>query len=118
MLKQTYAGLALLLVLTATVARAGDPSLAAGDRIQVEVFGRPDLSVEQDVNSSGVVRLPLVGEVEAAGLSLGAVEKAIAGILAEGIEASPSVLVTAVRWRPVYVLGDVRTPGRSSTQRI
>ena len=108
--RQVCAGLALLLVMASTVARADEPLLAAGDRIRVDVFGRPDLSIEQDVQPSGAVRLPLIGEVAAAGLSPGAIEKAIADILETGIEVSPSVLVTAVHWRPVYVLGDVRNP--------
>jgi protein involved in polysaccharide export with SLBB domain len=110
MQKRLLAAIAFSIALSSAAAQARDLLLAPGDRIRVDVFGRQDLSVEQDVQSAGVVRLPLIGEVPAEGLSLGAVEQSVANILANGIEANPSVSVTAVRWRTVYVMGDVRTP--------
>jgi protein involved in polysaccharide export with SLBB domain len=110
MQKRLLAAIALSLALGSSGAQSRDLLLAPGDRIRVDVFGRQDLSVEQDVQPSGVVRLPLIGEVAAEGLSLAAVEQSVSGILASGIEANPSVSVTAVRWRTVYVMGDVRTP--------
>jgi protein involved in polysaccharide export with SLBB domain len=110
MQKRLLAAIAFSIALSSAGAQARDLLLAPGDRIRVDVFGRQDLSVEQDVQPSGVVRLPLIGEVAAEGLSLGAVEQSVANILASGIEANPSVSVTAIRWRTVYVMGDVRTP--------
>jgi len=100
----------LNLALMSISASAADLMPAAGDRIRVDVFGRSDLSVEQDIQPSGTVRLPLIGEIEAAGLTLDAIEASIREVLARGVEANPSVLVTVVRWRPVYVMGDVREP--------
>lgn len=110
MCKWSVVCFAIVLGFASAAAKGADLKPATGDRIRVDVFGRPDLSVEQDIQPSGTVRLPLVGEIAAAGLSLDDIEKSIRGLLAEGAEASPSVLVTVIRWRPVYVLGDVREP--------
>src|SRR6185295_134580 len=106
MMCKWYVGcLAAMSALMAVSSMAADMRPAAGDRIRVDVFGRTDLSVEQDIQPSGTLRLPLIGEIDAAGLTLDSIEASIREVLARGVEASPSVLVTVVRWRPVYVMG-------------
>jgi protein involved in polysaccharide export with SLBB domain len=106
-LAATIVALSLLL---ATSTHASDLRLGAGDRIRVEVFGRADLNTDQDILPSGVVQLPLIGERHAAGLTLDELQVAVTDALANRVETNPSVLVTVVRWRPVYILGDVRSP--------
>jgi len=47
----------------------GDYRLGAGDKIRVTVFGENDLGGEFVIDGSGYVKLPLIGEVKATGLS-------------------------------------------------
>lgn len=45
-------------------------TLGVGDKLRVTVFGEDDLSGEFEVDSGGFVRLPLIGQVQAAGMTL------------------------------------------------
>ena len=73
----------------------------------------PELNVESRVSESGMVNLPLIGDVPAAGLT----ETEFAARLEELLEsryvnrASVSVQVTEFRSRPITVIGAVKTPG-------
>src|SRR6266446_6061803 len=58
-----------------TVSRASSESvledyrLGAGDKVRVSVFGESDLGGEFTIDGSGYIKLPLIGEVKAEGLS-------------------------------------------------
>ena len=43
--------------------------LGPGDRLQISVYGAPDLTTEARVNAAGDITMPLVGRVHVAGLS-------------------------------------------------
>lgn len=85
--------------------------LTPGDKIAVTVFGQPDLSGESTVDQGGNIRLPIVGEVRAATLTLSELEKSIGHSLEQGYVRRPVVSAKIVEFRPIYVLGLVRTPG-------
>jgi polysaccharide export outer membrane protein len=85
--------------------------LAPGDRISIAVFGYPDFTSQSTVDQSGNVRLPIIGEVRAASLTVDGLEHQIAQELAKGFVNHPVVTVTIAEFRPIYVLGLVRTPG-------
>ena len=85
--------------------------LAPGDKITVTVFGQPDLSGDSVVDQGGNIRLPIVGEVHAATLTLGELEKSIGHSLEQGYVRRPVVSIKIAEFRPIYVLGMVRTPG-------
>jgi polysaccharide export outer membrane protein len=85
--------------------------LAPGDRVAVTVFGQPDLSGEAVVGQDGNLRLPIVGDVPADALTLGELEAKIGAALKRGYLRNAAVSVRIVDFRPVYVLGLVRTPG-------
>lgn len=85
--------------------------IAAGDKIGVIVFGQPDLSGEATVDQSGNLRLPIVGDIHAVNLSLSELEKSIEQSLEQGYVRRPKVSAKIVEFRPIYVLGMVRTPG-------
>ena len=91
-------------------ARASIPDWA-GDKIGVVVFGQPDLSGEATVDQSGNLRLPIIGDIHAVNLSLGELEKSIEQSLEQGYVRRPKVSVKIAEYRPIYVLGMVRTPG-------
>jgi polysaccharide export outer membrane protein len=85
--------------------------IAAGDKIAVVVFGQPDLSGESTVDHSGNIRLPVVGDVRAATLTPNELERSISQSLEQGYVRRPVVSVKIAEFRPIYVLGTVRTPG-------
>ncbi len=82
-----------------------------GDKISVTVFGQPDLSGEVTVALTGNLRLPIVGDIHAAHLTLGELEEAIGRALKQGYVRDPVVSAKITEFRPIYVLGMVRTPG-------
>ena len=85
--------------------------ISAGDRIGVAVFGQPDLSGEATVDQSGNIRLPMIGEVYAAELTLTELEGSIARALTPAYVRNPTVTAKIAEYSPIYVLGLVRTPG-------
>ena len=88
-----------------------DYRLGAGDKIRVTVFGEADLSGEFVVDGGGYIRLPLIGEVKAIGLSARIFETEIEKQLKEGYLKEPRVNVEVTAYRPFYILGEVNRPG-------
>lgn len=88
-----------------------DYRLAPGDRITVTVFGQTELSGDVLVDGTGNIRLPIIGAVPVIGLTIVETETLIRERLADGILVRPMINVRIGELRPLYVLGDVRTPG-------
>lgn len=89
-----------------------DYVLGTGDKIHLTVFDEADLSGDYEVDGSGFVRLPLIGQVRAAGATPPQLEAAIGSALANGYLRSPRVSIEVVTYRPFYVVGAVGAPGR------
>lgn len=86
-------------------------ALGSSDRLRVTVFGQPDLSGEFEVDGRGSISMPLVGQIQALGLSTVELENTIAASLAEGYVLDPRVSVEVINYRPFYILGEVGRPG-------
>jgi polysaccharide export outer membrane protein len=87
--------------------------LGAGDVIEVRVFNEPDLSGTHQISENGTIRLPLVGVVEAAGVTPDQLTLRIQQAFNERYlkDAEVSLFVKEHNWRKVYVLGQVNKPG-------
>lgn len=85
--------------------------LGVGDNIKLTVYGETDLSGEYEVNSTGYVALPLIGNVEAAQRTIRDFEEAVRSKLAEGYLHDPRVSVQVSNYRPFFILGEVSKPG-------
>lgn len=85
--------------------------LGPSDRLRVTVFGHPDLSGEFEIDGTGAISLPLIGQVSAAGLSTQGLEGAVAARLADGYVLNPKVSAEVINYRPYYILGEVGRPG-------
>lgn len=85
--------------------------LGSGDKVRVITFGEESLSGEFFVGSTGAVSLPLVGEVEAAGLTLPEFQSKLETALKNGYLREPRVSVEVLNYRPFYILGEVEKPG-------
>lgn len=86
-------------------------ALGSSDRLRVTVFGHPDLSGEFEVDGSGSISMPLIGQLRAIGLSTVELETAIAERLADGYVLNPRVSAEVINYRPFYILGEVGRPG-------
>jgi polysaccharide export outer membrane protein len=117
--------LLIALVGTSTLARAEVPAavanvppepleeygLSIGDKISVTVFGQPDLKGDYTVDGSGNINFPLAGAISVAGATTKECEQKIAASLAAGYLRNPVVGVSISELRPIYVVGDVKSPG-------
>lgn len=111
---------ALLIALVATVglwivapSYAADSGyvLGSGDQLKITVFGETDLSGQYEIDGSGVVAFPLVGQVTAAGGTARELEKNIKSKLSDGYLKNPTVSVEVLTYRPFFILGEVKRPG-------
>jgi polysaccharide biosynthesis/export protein len=112
--------LAFLFALMAPVAFAQSAGyrIQPGDTLAVTVLEDDTLNRQVLVLPDGSVQVPLAGSISAAGRSVGAVEATIADRLASNFAVRPSVFVSVVGLAeeitdtfPIYVLGQVNTPG-------
>lgn len=85
--------------------------LGAGDKVRVNVYGEETLSGQFVVAGSGFVSIPLVGEVQAAGLTLRDFQSAVEVALRNGYLKEPRVSAEVLNYRPFYILGEVEKPG-------
>jgi polysaccharide export outer membrane protein len=94
-------------------AQANEPyTLGSGDRLRIIVFGQDSLSNSYSVDGSGHISMPLIGLVEAAGLTTTALERSIEDRLHNGFLREPRVSVEVEAYRPFFVLGEVTTAGQ------
>ena len=87
--------------------------LGATDLIEVQVLEEPKLDLERRINDRGALILPLLGELQVAGLTPAETEALIKTRLEESFlqRATVTVRVVEFRSRPISVIGAVRRPG-------
>lgn len=120
---QSLLGVFLLTALVATgmtsaaIAQSGTDArelvykLGTGDRVRVIVFNEEDLSGEFEVDSTGSLALPLIGNISARGLTLREFETEVAAALRDGYLRDPRVNVEVLNFRPFYIIGEVENGG-------
>ena len=85
--------------------------IGPGDRLNVTVFGHPDLSSELLVDGSGRISMPLIGQIPANGKTLSELQADITVAFDRDFIINPRVTVEVVNFRPFYILGQVARPG-------
>lgn len=91
-----------------------DYLLAGGDKVHVQVFENPDLTLDLEVSQLGVLSFPLIGEVKVGGYSAIKAARLVAESLRKGgFITNPQVTltVTEVVGSTISVLGYVNKPG-------
>lgn len=88
--------------------------LRSGDEVKITVFKEPDMSGVFRIGTTGTVSVPGIGELKSAGLTSSELRDAAIEALAARHYANPSVTVEIAQYSPVFVMGDVRNPGRHS----
>tara|TARA_R110002020_G_scaffold172410_2_gene362759 strand:- start:5082 stop:5600 length:519 start_codon:yes stop_codon:yes gene_type:complete len=109
--------LALLVASSAVFAQpAQNYTLGAGDKVEIKVFGQPDLEVTALLGNSGEVNYPFLGKVKLSGLNTSQVEQVITKGLKPDYLVNPNVYVQVVEYRPFYIHGEVKDPGAYAYQ--
>lgn len=88
--------------------------LAPGDKIAVQVYGEPELSVsELAIDNAGNVSLPLIGQVRAAGQSSTELARTVEAAYAADFVRDPRVNVVVLegQQRTIAIEGEVEQPG-------
>ncbi|WP_380872507.1 polysaccharide export protein [Sphingomonas sp. DBB INV C78] len=86
--------------------------LGADDKVRINVYGEDALNAEYLVGSDGNISFPLLGMVEAKGLTIAELQALLTRRLAETAINDPKVSVDVVEYRPFYVLGEVQKAGQ------
>jgi len=90
-----------------------DYRLGAADVVDIEVYGLPELTRSLRVNSRGMISLPLLGPIRAAGRTVAEIEDEITTLLADDYLQDPqvTVFVSDFTSQKVTIEGAVKTPG-------
>jgi polysaccharide export outer membrane protein len=120
-------GLAFLLAFVGA-ASADDYRLNAGDVVEISVLGMPDMRQRATVDLTGQAALPVLGRIQAAGLTLPELQRNVRDLLPTKVfrrrtddgRDYPIVLtpeeitINVVEYRPIYLNGDVAKPGEQA----
>ena len=81
------------------------------DELKIAVYGEKELSGTYAVNGTGKISMPLIGDIEVQNLTLKQIENSVVTKLDGDYILDPRVSVEITKYRPFYILGEVRTPG-------
>lgn len=99
-------------MITSMPAQAGDYRLNSGDVLTFDFLDDAELPVTATVSGAGVAQFPLIGGVEVIGLT---VPEALAKLRSEyrrrDVLVDPKISLDISTFRPIFVLGEVKTPG-------
>lgn len=101
------------IILSTSPISAQNYQLDSGDILEISVWGYENMQLKEIVvRPDGMIAFPMVGEVQAAGLTPGALTKKITDQLSNYVK-NPMVTVNVMKLRTtrVYVLGEVAKPG-------
>lgn len=104
-------GQALSLTATGGRGTSSDYRLGPNDRTRIIVFGQPTLTGEFVLDGNGTLAYPLIGNVDARGMTPAELQATIAQRLDKDWVRNPSVSVEVSTRRPFYVIGEVQKPG-------
>lgn len=109
----THAGVPVVVIDEHAPATMEEPyRLGTGDTIRMLVYNEPKRSGDFEVDGSGQVALPLIGELQVKDLTVREFEAAVQERLREGYLVDPRVSAEITNYRPFFITGDVTSPGR------
>lgn len=92
-------------------------AIGIGDVLEISVWKNPELSVTTPVRPDGRISVPLLGDVQAAGMTPLALRQTLTDGFKEYVTApGVSVVIKEIRSRRVFVTGEVQTPGAYDLQ--
>ena len=88
--------------------------LGTGDQIEITVYGQEQISGNYIVDSNGNIALPLIQSISAKGLTIPELQSNIRDELSPKYLKDPKVSIQVLKYRDIYILGEVRNPGKFS----
>jgi polysaccharide export outer membrane protein len=88
--------------------------LQISDTVRIEVLREPDLSIEQQLDAQGTVKVPLLGNMKIAGKSIDACERLLEDAFVKAdILLNPQINVSIIGYatQTFYIFGEVNRPG-------
>lgn len=92
-------------------------SLVSGDVIRLTFSGAPELNQSQKIRADGKINLPLVGEVDAAGMTIGSLQNELSLRYKPQLQSATLVVTLESSVTQVVVSGAVSHPGKLSFDR-
>jgi len=88
--------------------------VGSGDVLKINVYENPDLSTTVRVSADDTIRMPLLGRVDVAEMSVSKVAQKLQDLLADGYLVSPQVdvFIEEYRSKNAIILGQVNKPGQ------
>lgn len=88
--------------------------VGVGDKLDIGVFGHPDMGKTVEVRGDGSIPFPLIGDVQVAGKTVEEIDRDVTRILGTDYLVGPEVSVEVREYMSQWVtlIGEVRTPGR------
>lgn len=87
-------------------------AIGPGDVLEISVWKNPELTTTVPVRPDGRISVPLLGDVQAAGMTPLALKQTLTDGYKEYVTApGVSVVVKEIHSRKIYVTGEVATPG-------
>jgi polysaccharide export outer membrane protein len=87
-------------------------ALREGDVLKIAFPGSPSLDTTQQIRRDGKITMPLVGEVEAAGMTTEALQQNLVKLYAPQLSSKEITVTVASSSFPVFVNGAVLRPGK------
>lgn len=97
-----------------TVAQDNSYKLGAGDKLEIKVFGANDMSGEYTINGDGFISIPLIGNIQTKGLTIGSLQQTLVDKLKPDYLLNPRLNIQVLNYRPFYILGEVQAPASYS----
>ena len=85
--------------------------LAPGDKVRINVFNQEDLSGEHTLDGNGQFSMPLIGTVNANGLTADELEALLVSRYKPDYLVNPRIFVQIGNYRPYYLMGEVASKG-------
>jgi len=95
-----------------------DYVLVVGDVVQLNIFREPDLATQATIARDGTVQLPLIREVQLAGLSIREARELLRGLYDTSYLVDPQIFLNVVKYaqRKFTIMGQVARPGSYELQ--
>lgn len=90
---------------------SGSYRLNPGDKMRIIVYGQNHLTGDYSLDNAGMLSFPLAGQIRAAGMTPGELERTIKSKLDPDYIRGASVSVEVASKRPFYIIGEIRNPG-------
>jgi polysaccharide export outer membrane protein len=91
--------------------------LREGDSVRISFPGAPNLNTVQQIKRDGRISLQLVGEVNAAGLTAGELEKELVKLCGPQLQVKEVTVAVEASSLSIYVTGAVLRPGKVMSER-